>query len=94
MATHSSILTWYYPMDRGAWRATVHGVTQESDTTYPLNNSMLLVLCSLAENVILKTSYTLSLKGLSGDFVIPDEEGITLVLLLDCSLEFSFIVYY
>ena len=21
------------PMDRGAWRATVHGVTKESDTT-------------------------------------------------------------
>ena len=26
MATHSSILTWRIPMDRGAWRATVHGV--------------------------------------------------------------------
>ena len=25
-------------MDRGAWRATVHGVTKESDTTEPLNN--------------------------------------------------------
>ena len=30
MATHSSILAWGIPMDRGAWRATVHGVT-ESD---------------------------------------------------------------
>ena len=26
MATHSSILVWRIPMDRGAWRATVHGV--------------------------------------------------------------------
>ena len=27
MATHSSILAWKNPMDRGAWRAvTVHGV--------------------------------------------------------------------
>ena len=26
-ATHSSILTWIIPMDREAWRATVHGVT-------------------------------------------------------------------
>ena len=28
MATHSSILTWRIPMDRGAWQATVHGVTK------------------------------------------------------------------
>ena len=26
MATHSSILAWSIPMDRGAWRTTVHGV--------------------------------------------------------------------
>ena len=25
MATHSSILAWRIPMDRGAWHATVHG---------------------------------------------------------------------
>ena len=31
MATHSSILAWKNPIDRGAWRATVHGVTQLSD---------------------------------------------------------------
>ena len=27
-ATHSSILAWRSHMDRGAWRATVHGVTK------------------------------------------------------------------
>ena len=27
------------PMDRGAWWATVHGVTKELDTTYLLNNN-------------------------------------------------------
>ena len=27
MATHSSTLAWRVPKDRGAWRATVHGVT-------------------------------------------------------------------
>ena len=30
MATHSSILAWRIPMDRGAWWATVHGVSMES----------------------------------------------------------------
>ena len=28
MATHSSILAWRISPDRGAWRATVHGVAQ------------------------------------------------------------------
>ena len=28
MATHSNILAWGNPMDRGAWQATVHGVTK------------------------------------------------------------------
>ena len=32
MATHSSILAWRIPMDRGAYLATVHRVT-ESDRT-------------------------------------------------------------
>ena len=32
MATHSSVLAWGIPMDRGAWRATVHRVA-ESDMT-------------------------------------------------------------
>ena len=26
MATHSSILAWRIPMDKGDWQATVHGV--------------------------------------------------------------------
>ena len=28
MATHSSILAWQIPMDRGAWRAAIHGVAK------------------------------------------------------------------
>ena len=28
MAAHSSILAWRIPMDRGAWRATVRGLTK------------------------------------------------------------------
>ena len=27
-ATHSSVLAWRIPMDRGAWEATVHGVRE------------------------------------------------------------------
>jgi len=28
MTTHSSILAWRIPMDRGTWQATVHGVAK------------------------------------------------------------------
>ena len=28
MVTHSSILAWRIPMDRGAWQARVHGVAE------------------------------------------------------------------
>ena len=28
MAIHSSILDWRIPMNRGVWRATVHGVPE------------------------------------------------------------------
>ena len=39
MVTHSSTLVWRIPMDRGAWRATVHG-HKESDTTEYKNLEM------------------------------------------------------
>ena len=39
MATPSSILAWRILMDRGAWRATVHGVAKELDMTEQLNNN-------------------------------------------------------
>ena len=32
MATHSNVLAWRIPMDRGAWKATVYSVA-ESDMT-------------------------------------------------------------
>ena len=28
MANQSSILAWRIPMDKGAWQATIHGVTE------------------------------------------------------------------
>ena len=37
MTTHSSILAWRIPIDRGAWQATVHGGHKESDMTERLS---------------------------------------------------------
>ena len=37
LATHSSILAWRIPMDRGACWAKVHGVAKELDKTECLN---------------------------------------------------------
>ena len=28
MATHSSMLAWSIPMDRGAWKATIQGIAK------------------------------------------------------------------
>ena len=40
MNTHSSILAWRIPTDRGAWRAQVHGDSlKESDTTERLSTA-------------------------------------------------------
>ena len=33
ITTHSSILAWRIPMDKGPWRATVPGAAKKSDTT-------------------------------------------------------------
>ena len=42
MATHSSILAWRMPMDRGAWGATGHGVTK---SLTPLSNFHFPPIC-------------------------------------------------
>ena len=39
MATHSSVLAWRIPMDRGPWWATVHGGRKEWDTTERLTHT-------------------------------------------------------
>ena len=46
MATHSSILAWSISMDRGAWWATVHGIT-ESDTAEQSNTAGWPPMCLL-----------------------------------------------
>ena len=38
-ATHSNIFAWGNPMDRRAWRATVHGVAKKSDRTQRLKDN-------------------------------------------------------
>ena len=45
MATHSSILAWRIPMDRGAWWATVHVITKSQTRlgTYTQNNNLVLI---------------------------------------------------
>ena len=40
VVTHSSILAWRIPMDRGAWRATVHGVTKSHTQLKRLSTTM------------------------------------------------------
>ena len=44
MATHSSILAWRIPMDRGAWWMMVHGVT-ELDTIEWLTTAHIIRKC-------------------------------------------------
>ena len=44
MATHSSILAWRIPMDRGAWRATVPGITKRQTCLKGLSTRAHLVL--------------------------------------------------
>ena len=42
MAIQSSILAWRNSMDRGAWRATVHGVTKNQTRTEQLSTNLVL----------------------------------------------------
>ena len=62
MATHSSVLAWRFPMDRGAWWATVHGVpesqTRLNDQQFLLHLLLFIVVDHL---IVLKTSKTLEM---------------------------------
>ena len=41
MTAHSNILAWRIPMDRGAWQATVHGVTKSRTELSDLTHTFL-----------------------------------------------------
>ena len=49
MATHSSILATRIPMDRGAWQATVHSITESDMTEGTWHACMLIGVCLLKE---------------------------------------------
>ena len=55
MATHSSILAWRTPMDRGAPRATAHG-SQRVRYDPTMNTHTLSLKCSYAKNQNICTS--------------------------------------
>ena len=44
MATHSSILAWNNPMDRGGWQATVHGVAKSQPLTEYAHSATLFLM--------------------------------------------------
>ena len=50
MATHSSILAWRISMDRGAWRATVHGAAKSQTRLKQLNMHAILNIQSLVDH--------------------------------------------
>ena len=47
---HSSILAWKIPMDRGAWQATVHGVTRVGQDLLSKSKSWFVVVCHSASS--------------------------------------------
>ena len=51
MATHSSLLAWRILMDRGAWKATVHGIT-ESDMTEQLSTAQHTTLNTPSPSIV------------------------------------------
>ena len=74
MTTHSSVLAWRIPMDRGAWRATVHGsqrvghnwVTKHSTAPYqwPANCLIQLILLCLTTSTTLEMPHLFQLETL------------------------------
>ena len=51
MAAHSSLLAWRILMDRGAWKATVHGIT-ESDMTEQLSTAQHTTLNTPSPSIV------------------------------------------
>ena len=50
MTTHSSILAWKNSTDKGAWRATAHGIA-ESDTTEHLSAAVAYIYVNIYSDI-------------------------------------------
>ena len=44
MTTHSSILAWRIPMDRGAWWATLHGVSKSQTLSTHTKQAHIMII--------------------------------------------------
>ena len=58
MATHSSVLAWRTPMDRGAWRAIVHRV---AETVTQLKSFRARAILQIRKQLRLRKAVNLSL---------------------------------
>ena len=63
MATHSSILACRLLMDRGAWRATVHGVTKSQTRLKRLSVRAHKVVCAINLTSVSHILFTFCLWG-------------------------------
>ena len=57
MATHSSILAWRIPMDKGAWQAIVRGAAKSQTQLSDLSKRMQLVSSHCAKTWLLYQSH-------------------------------------
>ena len=64
MATYSSILAWRIPVNREAWWATVHGITEESDMTERLSTAHSIPCVCIYINEIFHKRFLKNLKDL------------------------------
>ena len=55
IATHSSILAWRIPMDRGAWQAAAHGVTKRRVPLPGLPLSLMRSVSPRSTDVVIPT---------------------------------------
>ena len=83
ITTHSSILVWRIPMDRGAWRAIVHRVAQSQTrlkrlSTHARTHMTMVIVIKDREGFLTE-------KGLPIKEVLPRTEGVSRDVYGHCS---------